>query len=145
MSNPHPTWSPDQQIIKNAYDAFARGDIDAAVADLHPDVEWIEPASFPMGGPYHGRAAVHAYLSASRASWRDLNTDVTLHIVNGKILAVHHLVGVLLDGTPNEATVADVFTVRNGSVVHMQAYATTEEAFATEASPHPGEQRAGEG
>jgi ketosteroid isomerase-like protein len=134
MSKAEPAWSADEQVIRNAYAAFARGDIDAATADIHPEVEWIEPASFPMGGTYHGREAVHAYLSASRASWRELDTDVTLHPLNGKIVAVHHLVGVLLDGTPSEATVADVFTVRQGSVVHMQAYASESEAFAAEAA-----------
>ena len=40
--------------LRAAYAAFNRGDIDAAVLFLDPQVEWIEPAEFPGGGTYHG-------------------------------------------------------------------------------------------
>jgi ketosteroid isomerase-like protein len=132
MNEPPSALTQDEQIVNNAYAAFARGDIDAVVADLHSEVKWIEPQSVPPGGRYHGREAVRDYLATSRSGWRELHTDVTLHSLNGKIIAVHHLVGVLLDGTPNQATVADVFTVRDGLVVHMQAYADPKDAFASE-------------
>jgi ketosteroid isomerase-like protein len=42
---------------------------------------------------------------------------------------VHHVEGILVDGTPHEMTVADVFTVRDGQVVHMQAYADADTPF----------------
>jgi ketosteroid isomerase-like protein len=127
----------DEEIVRRAYEAFARGDIDAAVADLYPQVEWIEPDEFPMGGRHVNRAAVHDYLSASRAGWRQLSTTVTLHRVNGKVIAEHHLTGVLLDGSLREALVADVFTVRNQQVVHVQAYANPADAFAAESKEGP--------
>jgi ketosteroid isomerase-like protein len=132
MSSPQSDRLSDEQIVRKAYEAFARGDIDEAVADLHPEVEWTEPEPFPMAGRYRGRVAVREYLSASRASWRELRTNVNLHSVNGKVIAVHHLVGVLRDGAPAEATVADVFTLRGGTVVDMQAYANPSDAFAAE-------------
>lgn len=122
----------DEEIVHRAYEAFARGDIDAALADLHPQVEWIEPDEFRMGGRHVTRAAVHDYLSASRAGWRQLSTTATLHTVNGKVIAEHHLAGVLLDGSLREALVADIFTIRDKQVVHMQAYANPADAFAAE-------------
>jgi len=40
--------------LREAYAAFNRGDIDAAVRILDPGIEWIEPPEFPGGGTYHG-------------------------------------------------------------------------------------------
>jgi ketosteroid isomerase-like protein len=43
---------PDPEIaaVLTAYAAYARGDIDQAIAGLHPHVEWTEPEQFPYGG-----------------------------------------------------------------------------------------------
>ena len=38
---------PEIAVVLTAYAAFARGDIDQAIAGLHPHVEWIEPEQFP--------------------------------------------------------------------------------------------------
>lgn len=57
----------DVRLVLDAYRAFVSGDIETATANMHPDVEWIEPDEFPDGGHYRGPAAVAAYLSRSRA------------------------------------------------------------------------------
>jgi ketosteroid isomerase-like protein len=67
----------DLQKVRAAYAAFAASEIDAAVANIADDVEWIEPDEFPDGGPHHGRAAVRRYLERSRASWRELTSMPT--------------------------------------------------------------------
>ncbi len=46
------------QILSGVYDAFNRRDIDAALARMHPDVDW--PNAWE-GGRVHGRDAVRAY------------------------------------------------------------------------------------
>jgi ketosteroid isomerase-like protein len=58
------------EVVLAAYEAFARGDAGAAVADMDPEVEWIEPLSFAMGGRRVGPAAVAEYLEASRSGWK---------------------------------------------------------------------------
>lgn len=40
--------------LREAHAAFNRGDIDAAVRILDPEVEWMKPPEFPGGGTYHG-------------------------------------------------------------------------------------------
>jgi ketosteroid isomerase-like protein len=113
---------PDADIVLAAYAAFGRGDIDAAVADLHPDVEWIEPDEFPDDGRHVGRDTVRQYLQRSRDSWRELRSTPTLHRRGERIVVQHHVEGALQDGTHQEVTVADVFTLRDGRVVHLQAH-----------------------
>jgi ketosteroid isomerase-like protein len=120
---------PDVALVLRAYAAFARGDIEEAVADLHPDVEWIEPDEFPNGGRRQGPAAVAEYLRASFDGWSELRSQPTAYRRGEQIVIVHHVSGRLRDGGTNEATVADVFTVRDGRVVRMQAYADPAEAL----------------
>jgi ketosteroid isomerase-like protein len=119
---------PDVELVLACYAAFARGDIDAAVAPLHPDVVWIEPDEFPGGGRYDGPAAVAGYLRASRESWEELVSEPTAHRRGDRIVVAHHVRGRTRDGRLHENTVADVFTVERGQVVHMQAYADPADA-----------------
>jgi ketosteroid isomerase-like protein len=119
---------PDVALVLDAYAAFARGDIDAAVARLHPDVEWIEPDEFPGGGRRQGPAAVAEYLRASRSSWAELTSEPVARRRGEDIVVVHRVRGRRADGRPAEATVADVYTVRDGQVVRMHGYADPDQA-----------------
>jgi len=119
---------PDVELIRAAYAAYARGDIGQVVARLHPRVEWIEPEEFPGGGRRTGPAAVAEYLAASRAGWAELHSSATVYRQGDTIVARHHVHGRLASGAAHEATVADVFTIRDGLVVRMQAYADPADA-----------------
>ena len=55
--------------------------------------------------------------------WAELVSEATPHRRGDQIVIVHHISGRLVDGTAREATVADVYTVNNGRIVRMQAYA----------------------
>jgi ketosteroid isomerase-like protein len=58
-SRPGAAWiRPEVDLVLASYAAFARGDIDAAVAPLTDQTEWVEPDDFPGGGRRVGRAAV---------------------------------------------------------------------------------------
>jgi ketosteroid isomerase-like protein len=122
---------PDVAMVLDAYAAYARGDIEAAVAGLHPEVEWIEPDEFPNGGRRQGPAAVAEYLRSAREMWAELVSEPSAVRRGGDIVIIHHVSGRLVDGTEHEATVADVFTVRNGQVVRMRAYADPAEVLGT--------------
>jgi ketosteroid isomerase-like protein len=116
-------------MVLRSYAAFARDDIETAVATVHPEVEWIEPDEFPHGGRRQGPEAVADYLRSSRALWAELVSEPTAHRRGEDIVGVHHVFGRLLNGSPRDVTVADVFTIRNGLVVRMQAYADPAEAL----------------
>ncbi|MFC5006611.1 nuclear transport factor 2 family protein [Dactylosporangium cerinum] len=124
-----PSFDPDVALVLRAYAAFARGDIDGAVRDLAPDVDWIEPDEFPGGGHHRGPAAVAAYLRDSYDGWAELHSEPVAHRRGDQVVIVHHVWGVLRDGSRGEATVADVFTVEDGRVVLMMAYADPADAF----------------
>ena len=41
-------------VVRRAYDAFARRDLESALAVFAPDAEWIQPDVLPWGGVYRG-------------------------------------------------------------------------------------------
>jgi ketosteroid isomerase-like protein len=96
---------------------------------MHPDVEWIEPDEFPNGGRRQGPAAVADYLRSSRSMWAELVSEPTPYRRGDKIVIVHHVSGRMVDGSTPDITVADVFTVKDGQVVRMKAYADPAEAL----------------
>jgi hypothetical protein len=117
-----PEADPDIQLVLAAYAAFAIGDIDAAVADLSPDVVWIEPDEFPNGGRHVGPQAVAEYLRASRDMWAELRSQPDARRLGARIVVRHRVSGRLVNGEVHDNTVADVFTVEHGKVIAMVAY-----------------------
>jgi ketosteroid isomerase-like protein len=45
-------------IVRRSYDAFARGDMDGVLDDMHPDIVWHQAQGLPHGGVYTGLDAV---------------------------------------------------------------------------------------
>jgi ketosteroid isomerase-like protein len=118
------------EAVTAAYDAFARGDLDAAVAKLADDVVWTEPPEFPNGGRHVGRSAVRDYLERSRAMWAEFSSSVTVELVGSRIVAVHSVSGRLVDGSEHSNVVADVYRFTDGLVVEMTGYADPETGMA---------------
>lgn len=54
------TNSPNVQLVKDTYTAFSRGDINALVNAMHPDIVWDEAEHSPWHAPggHHGPRAV---------------------------------------------------------------------------------------
>jgi hypothetical protein len=112
-------------LLRNAYAAFNRNDIPAAVAGLDPNIEWTEPAEFPGGGTYHGRSAVAGYLAHSRAGWTDGASEPVQFIVQGERIVVFVHAKFRTKDTPawTEVNLADVYTFHQGTPVAMRAFA----------------------
>ena len=45
-------------IVRGIYDAFGRGDVEAALGAMADDIAWYEAEGMPYGGVYHGPGAV---------------------------------------------------------------------------------------
>lgn len=118
-------------LLRAAYDAFNRGDIDAAVEPLDPDIEWSEPAEFPGGGTYHGREGAKKYLSQSRAAWAEVTSKPEQFIAAGNriVVFVHARVRPQNSNEWQEVRLADVYTFSNGKAIHMRAFADREQAL----------------
>lgn len=118
--------------LKRAYAAFSRGAIEEAVDAIEADSEivWTEPGEFYAGGTYHGRAGVIEYLTKSyEASERVESLPEEIIEAGDKIVVfVHFQAWPKGGGQMREGHIADVYTVRDGRIVRMQAYSDPAEA-----------------
>jgi ketosteroid isomerase-like protein len=128
--------SPHQQqhaiaVLREAYAAFNRNDIPAAVQSLDPNIEWSEPAEFPGGGLYHGRCEVARYLTDSRAGWAEGASEPVDFIPHGDrvVVFVHARFHLKDSAAWTEVSLADVYTFRNGTPIAMRAFADRDAAL----------------
>ncbi len=117
--------------LRAAYDAFNRGDIDAAVALLDPHVEWIEPLEFPGGGAYSGIDGAKRYLTQSRGGAAEVISEPERFIPSGDqiVVFVHARVRSKESNTWQEVKLADVYRFHAGRVVQMRAFADRQDAL----------------
>lgn len=45
-------------LVKDLYDAFARGDVPTVLGAFTEDIVWTDAEGFPTGGTYHGANAI---------------------------------------------------------------------------------------
>ena len=116
------------EIVRGAYEAFARGDVPAVLAVLASDVSWTEAEGFPYGGTYSGPDAVlkNVFMKLG-AEWEGFSavphefvaqadTVVSLGQYSGKYN---------ITGKTFSAPFAHVWSFRDGKVVRFRQYTDT--------------------
>jgi uncharacterized protein len=140
MQNPEQT-AQRIAILRAAYAAFNRGDIDAAVQSLDENIDWSEPAEFPGGGSYHGRDGAKKYLTNSRASVAEVISEPEQFIPAGDriVVFVYARVRPKDSTTWQEVRLADVYLFRDLTPTQMHAFADRQSAlnWANSNPPHP--------
>jgi ketosteroid isomerase-like protein len=117
--------------LREAYAAFNRGDIDGAVKDLDEKIEWVEHAEFPGGGAYHGREGARRYLAQSRAGLAHVISEPERFVSAGNriVVFVHARIRATDAREWQDVRLADVYTVLDGKLVAMRAFANRDEAL----------------
>ena len=63
------------EIVRAAYEAFNRGDRDAAFRDMHPDFEFAMPHA-PNPGPHRGRNEARARMEDGVAAYESVSYEL---------------------------------------------------------------------
>lgn len=122
----------DKQRILEGYRLFQNGDIGSLLALFHDDAEWIGPeaSTVPFAGNFHGKGEVaqfFAKLGASVQPTRFVLKDVIAEgdkvVVTGEATWLVKSTGVSYDNPW-----VDVFTMRDGKAVRVEAYYDTSPA-----------------
>jgi dihydropteroate synthase len=119
------------ELIRRHYDATARGDWDAALAVMHPDIEWDQTRSFD-GGIARGREEVIAITSRWMGTFESYSIDVLESRAAGDKVFVYsreHGRG-KGSGAAVERDLFQVWTVRDGLAVRCAIHADRGEALA---------------
>ena len=131
MNQPAPPLAAETEALRETYAALNRNDIEAAVRPFDPQIVWIEPSDYPMGGAHHGRATVHAHLAKARNTWAEGACEAERFIVAGDKIVVSIYVHVRLKHETEwrEGRHAAVYTFRNGKAVEMRIFDDEREAL----------------
>jgi hypothetical protein len=127
---------PDAAAVRALFDDFARGDYEAALARVHPDVDWGEPPDMPeSSGSYRGHDGVVEQFGRFMRAWAELRVDLEEVLeVGDRVVVMTHWHG-RSKGTGIEVDqrVAQVHELRDGLVVRVRQFRTREEALAAAA------------
>jgi uncharacterized protein len=117
-------------ILRAAYAAFNRGDIDAAVQSLDENIDWSEPTEFPGGGSYKGREGAKQYLTNSRDSVAEVISEPEQFIPAGDriVVFVYARVRPKDSAAWQEVRLADVYLFRDLTPVQMKAFSDRQAA-----------------
>lgn len=113
------------QVLREVYDAANRGDFDALLACLHPDIVWVTPTQ-----RITGRNAVAGWLIGWHTSAAPRHTPEDFIDVDDTTIA---LVSISYAGERPDNHPAHVWRFRDGLVVRLEVFPRREEALARHA------------
>ena len=119
------------QLLKRAYDALSRGDVDGFVQDFDPQVVRIEWEGFPAERTYRGIDAVKAHVVEGRGTWAEGTcTPVEFTVAGDKVVLrvkIHVRLKEQTDWLDGE--VGDVFVFRAGKAIEFRSFFAVNDAL----------------
>jgi uncharacterized protein len=116
------------QIVKDAYGAFGRGDIQGLLALFADDIEWITPGDgLPLAGTYRGQAEVAGFFQKISEMLEISFLEPREFVAQGdRVLVVGFDRGrVKATNRTFEGHWVMAFTVLNGKVTNVREYIDT--------------------
>ena len=116
-------------IATRSYEAFARDDMDAVLADMHPDIEWHQAQGLPHGGFYRGLGEVRRNIfdPLDRDWWDEFEVEPEEFIDAGDQVVVLGRYRGVAKGTRKRLDVpfVHVWTFRDGLAVRFRQFLDT--------------------
>ncbi|MBV8571147.1 MAG: nuclear transport factor 2 family protein [Acidobacteriaceae bacterium] len=108
----------NEELLKAAYAAFNRRDINAVLGLMHPEVDWPNGME---GGRVHGHSQVREYW---KRQWGILNPHVEPLTIKdeaagGTVVEVHQVVRDLAGNLLADQMVEHVYSIREGLIERM--------------------------
>jgi ketosteroid isomerase-like protein len=123
------------EIVRRAYEALNRGDVDGALADVHPDVDadWSQSRSADGGmieGVIRGREALRARIQDGFDHWQvSWDQQELLEVSDDRVLSVASVRFRGRDGIELGDRGAQLWTFAGGKVVHLRFFPSKERAL----------------
>ena len=121
------------EITRRGFDAYNRGDLEALIEILHPDVELHADQELVNGGDFRGHDGYIRWNAEWTEAWEEFTIDLrAVDPIGGRyILADTHQAGRGAgSGIEVEMAAYWVFEVADGQVIRMHLYASRERALA---------------
>jgi ketosteroid isomerase-like protein len=116
-------------LVKQAYEKFKSGDIQALLGLFADDIEWSMPEveNAPFTGKRHGKEQVAQFFTLLEQSQHALEFEPQQFIAqDDKVVALgRYAWSVKSTDRTFESDFAEVFTIRNGKICEFHEYADT--------------------
>ena len=118
------------EAVRAAYEAFQRGDLDAALAHVDPQVEISDPER-AGAGPFRGREAYLAWLAEWVETWEryEYEIEALVDLVDQVVVIVRHRGRAGGSGIEIDQRGATVHAVRDGMIAGVRPYSRADEAL----------------
>jgi hypothetical protein len=117
--------SSNQKFLQNLYEAFNRREIETIIAAMHPNVKW---ANGLEGGFVYGRDAVREYwtnqFQTIQPEIKPLKFETDEN--NRSVVTVHQIVKDLQGNVLADATLHQIFTIGDDSLISLYEIGETE-------------------
>jgi ketosteroid isomerase-like protein len=118
--------------VRQGYEAFNRGDIEASLEGLHPEIEWhtyIVPG--PGGGSYHGHDGVQELWADARKIFGGFkNIPEKIFEAGERVVAFVRIEGVgTHSGVAVEARIAHLYSFRDGLISCVESFEDRDEVL----------------
>jgi ketosteroid isomerase-like protein len=119
------------EIVRGAYEAYGRSDLDAAYAYLHPEIEFHTYAESPEAGVYRGREAVRRYNEGLFGRFERFRAEIEEVVEAGERVVVVSTQYAVPKGGEREIAVrmTEVWTIRDALLAERHSYSTRSEAL----------------
>ncbi len=121
------------EAFKRALDAGTRGDFEALLKDVDPQLEWHPALATLVGGKatvYRGREGARAALQDLSEAFTELHLEISeIRDLDDRIVAIGHMRGRgTKSGAEIESPWAYVVQFNNGKAIRVRAYLDPKEA-----------------
>ena len=111
------------QLVQQAYDAFARGDVPAVLQFLADDITWHVPGRSPLSGDYKGHSEVVGFFTTSMTlSGGTLRVGVDEIVASGERVIALTTVSAERGGRSWSSPEVHVWRVVNGRAADFREY-----------------------
>jgi len=123
--------SPALQTIQNGLGAWSRGDLEGALENLGPDIEFVSSGLFPGVEPvYRGHEGFRRFWSDFRETWEEIKFEIE-HLVPGeppRFAVLGHFEATGRDGIGVGRPIGMVFSVPDEMATRIESHPTWDAA-----------------
>jgi ketosteroid isomerase-like protein len=114
-------------VIESAWDAFRRGDIEAATSVADPSGEIVVPDTLPWGGTYHGPEGFREFIANLQEHFDhfEAKPEKVLGADDDHVVVLAHVKGRIKGGDEIEGESVWLYKMRNGQVVRADTFTDT--------------------
>jgi ketosteroid isomerase-like protein len=119
--------------LRTAYEGFGRGDIEAVLSVMDPDIEWDATDALAHTGMYHGHEGVTEYIGSLAGVWEDFHLNPEQFTESGDaahVMVLGNVKGRLAGNSQDiEARFAHVLQLEDGKVTRLKVCLDREAAL----------------